>query len=160
MADNTFLQAFQTGASLYDKAQSRKMEQAQMEQNVATFALQREHEDLNQKLGTLKLAQEGYDLQEKKSEAAKEEADQPVGNKFLNDAVNWSMHPNAENAPAFVVPPFQSKKWNENALKIYTGAMTTRLNTQDKILQSQTKAVQSCGIPRVWACRNCASLFR
>jgi hypothetical protein len=93
MADNTFLQAFQTGASLYDKAQSRKMEQAQMEQQVANFALQKEHSALQQQLGSLELAQKGFALKEAQGEAAAQSEDATPYNDFQNKVLNWSIDP-------------------------------------------------------------------
>jgi hypothetical protein len=139
MADNTFLQAFQTGASLYDKAQSRKMEQAQMEQQVANFALQREHEDLNQKLGTLKLSQDGYALKEAQNEAAAQVEDAPKLNQFRNDVINWSTSPKTDKV-AIEMPVFRSKAANASATDIANKGI---LMFQNKVAADTDRAAQA-----------------
>jgi len=144
MADNTFLQAFQTGASLYDKAQSRKMEQAQMEQQVANFALQKEHQALQQQLGNLQLAKDGFALQEAKSEAAAQAEDSVPFNEFVNRTIKYSDDPSySEDMIQF--PNLKSQKLKSEALGILKEAVIKRNNqvaARASLLNDRVAAVE------------------
>lgn len=127
MAD-TFLQAFQVGANLYDRAQSRKMEQAQFQQQAAQFVLQREQAALQQQLGALNVAQKGFELKSAQEEATAQTEDAVPFNDFQNRVLNWSIDPSLDENAIGTVPQFKSKAARTGAASLLQNAVISRQN--------------------------------
>jgi len=146
MADNTFLQAFQTGASLYDKAQSRKMEQAQMENNfrqgAAQLLIQQQTADLNSKVQNVKLLEANIDLGIKQQQVNAYSTELPDVKKYADSFSKYMADP--ENSPFPAAPLVthpelfkQVQQMNSEAVKFGPAAVKMKQLEKNQLLQSQ-----------------------
>ena len=112
MADET-LQAFQLGASLYDRAQTQKRMMEQMQMQTADQLMRQRQYDLQNKIQSNAYAQA---LEEQANQAAEYDTFQ----KFNEDVANYLNDPVIESKmPA--LPRFKSKTFNQNAIQAYQG---------------------------------------
>lgn len=112
MADES-LQAFQLGASLYDRAQTQKRMMEQMQMNAAQQVMQQRQYDLQNKIQSNAYAQA---LAEQEAQAAEYDTFQ----KFNENVANYLNDPNIES-PMPALPRFKSKTFNQNAIQAYQG---------------------------------------
>lgn len=112
MADET-LQAFQLGASLYDRAQTQKRMMEQMQLQTAQQVMQQRQYDLQNKIQSNAYAQA---LAEQEAQAAEYDTFQ----KFNENVANYLNDPNIES-PMPALPRFKSKTFNQNAIQAYQG---------------------------------------
>lgn len=128
MADQS-LQAFQLGASLFDRAQTqaRMMEQIQMQ--TAEQVMRQRQYDLQNKIQSNAYAQA---LDEQGNQAAEFDTFQ----KFNEDVANYLNDPTIESKmPA--LPRFKSKTFNQNAIQAYQGLQ--QYSPRAKLAKSREK---------------------
>ena len=112
MADET-LQAFQLGASLYDRAQTQKRMMEQMQMNAAQQVMQQRQYDLQNKIQSNAYAQA---LAEQEAQAAEYDTFQ----KFNEDVGTYFNDPELKS-PMPALPRFRSKVFNQEATRAYQG---------------------------------------
>lgn len=112
MADET-LQAFQLGASLYDRAQTQKRMMEQMQMNAAQQVMQQRQSDLQNKIQSNAYAQA---LAEQEAQAAEYDTFQA-----FNQQVSDFLNNTTEGAAMPVLPRFKSKQFNQQATQIVNG---------------------------------------
>ena len=112
MADNT-LEAFQIGASLYDRAQTQKRMMDQLQLQTAQQVMQQRSADLQNKI-----QQNAFGEAMKEQEAQVNELD--LYQKFNNDYSNF-LNSQEVGAALPVVPRFKSKTFNQEANKAMSG---------------------------------------
>ncbi len=109
MADET-LQAFQLGASLYDRAQTQKRMMEQFQQQTAESLLQRQGMELQNKIRDVALA-DAIGEQKAQVEEYKTFSDLSKGvADYLNNPTDKAKFP--------VIPPFKSKQYRQEADKM------------------------------------------
>lgn len=112
MADET-LQAFQLGASLYDRAQTQKRMMEQMQMQTADQLMRQRQYDLQNKIQSNAYAQA---LEEQTNQAAEYDTFQTFNQKvadFLNSTVEGAAMP--------ALPRFKSKQFNQEATRLING---------------------------------------
>jgi 23S rRNA pseudoU1915 N3-methylase RlmH len=112
MADET-LQAFQLGASLFDRAQTQKRMMEQMQMQTADQLMRQRQYDLQNKIQSNAYAQA---LEEQANQTAEYDAFQ----KFNEDVANYLNDPVVDSKMP-VLPRFKSKTFNQNAIQAYQG---------------------------------------
>ena len=112
MADE-FLQAFNIGASLYDRAQTQKRMTEQLQLQTAQQVMQQRSADLQNKI-----QQNAFGEAMKEQEAQVNELD--LYQKFNNDYSNF-LNSQEVGAALPVVPRFKSKTFNQEANKAMSG---------------------------------------
>jgi hypothetical protein len=112
MADET-LQAFQLGASLFDRAQTQKRMMEQMQMNAAQQVMQQRQYDLQNKIQSNAYAQA---LAEQEAQAAEYDTFQ----KFNEDVGTYFNDPELKS-PMPALPRFRSKVFNQEATRAYQG---------------------------------------
>jgi hypothetical protein len=112
MADET-LQAFQLGASLYDRAQTQKRMMEQMQMQTADQLMRQRQYDLQNKIQSNAYAQA---LAEQEAQAAEYDTFQ----KFNEDVGTYFNDPDLK-APMPALPRFRSKVFNQEATRAYQG---------------------------------------
>lgn len=112
MADET-LQAFQLGASLFDRAQTQQRMMEQLQMQAADQVMRQRQYDLQNKIQSNAYAQA---LDEQANQAAEFDAFQ----KFNEDVGTYFNDPELK-APMPSLPRFKSKVFNQEAIKAYQG---------------------------------------
>jgi hypothetical protein len=112
MADQS-LQAFQLGASLFDRAQTQKRMMEQMQMNAAQQVMQQRQYDLQNKIQSNAYAQA---LAEQEAQAAEYDTFQ----KFNEDVGTYFNDPELKS-PMPALPRFRSKVFNQEATRAYQG---------------------------------------
>ena len=112
MADNT-LQAFQLGASLFDRAQTQKRMMEQMQMQTADQLMRQRQYDLQNKIQSNAYAQA---LAEQEAQAAEYDTFQ----KFNEDVGTYFNDPELKS-PMPALPRFRSKVFNQEATRAYQG---------------------------------------
>jgi hypothetical protein len=112
MADET-LQAFQLGASLFDRAQTQKRMMEQMQMQTADQLMRQRQYDLQNKIQSNAYAQA---LNEQEAQAAEYDTFQ----KFNEDVGTYFNDPELKS-PMPALPRFRSKVFNQEATRAYQG---------------------------------------
>jgi hypothetical protein len=112
MADET-LQAFQLGASLFDRAQTQKRMMEQMQLQTADQVMRQRQADLQNKIQSNAYAQA---LGEQEAQAAEYDTFQ----KFNEDVGTYFNDPELKS-PMPALPRFRSKVFNQEATRVYQG---------------------------------------
>jgi hypothetical protein len=112
MADET-LQAFQLGASLYDRAQTQKRMMEQFQQQTADQLMRQRQYDLQNKIQSKAYADA---LAEQEAQAAEYD----IFQKFNEDIGTYFNDPELK-APMPALPRFRSKVFNQQAAQSYQG---------------------------------------
>ena len=112
MADET-LQAFQLGASLFDRAQTQKRMMEQMQMQTADQLMRQRQYDLQNKIQSNAYAQA---LAEQEAQAAEYDTFQ----KFNEDVGTYFNDPELKS-PMPALPRFKSKVFNQEATRAYQG---------------------------------------
>ena len=112
MADET-LQAFQLGASLYDRAQTQKRMMEQMQMQTADQLMRQRQYDLQNKIQSNAYAQA---VAEQEAQAAEYDTFQ----KFNEDVGTYFNDPELKS-PMPALPRFRSKVFNQEATRAYQG---------------------------------------
>ena len=112
MADQS-LQAFQLGASLFDRAQTQQRMMEQMQMNAAQQVMQQRQYDLQNKIQSNAYAQA---LAEQEAQAAEYDMFQ----KFNEEVGTYFNDPELK-APMPALPRFRSKVFNQEATRVYQG---------------------------------------
>lgn len=128
MADQS-LQAFQLGASLYERGAARAQAMNQLRQNMAEFALREKQAELENRIRENDYSQA---LQEKKNQA--EELEQ--FHQFNEQVVNvWNDPSGSLKLPP--VPRFKSKLFNQEAMKAIAGL--EQYSSRAKLMKEQSR---------------------
>ena len=112
MADQS-LQAFQLGASLFDRAQTQKRMMEQMQMNAAQQVMQQRQYDLQNKIQSNAYAQA---LAEQEFQAAEYDTFQN-----FNQQVADFLNSTTEGAAMPALPRFKSKQFNQEATRLING---------------------------------------
>jgi len=112
MADET-LQAFQLGASLYDRAQTQKRMMEQFQMQTADQIMRQRQADLQNKIQSKAYADA---LAEQEAQAAEYD----IFQKFNEDIGTYFNDPELK-APMPALPRFRSKVFNQQAIQAYQG---------------------------------------
>ena len=126
MADET-LQAFQLGASLYDRAQTQKRMMEQLQMQAAQQVMQQRQSDLQNKIQSNAYAQA---LAEQEAQAAEYDTFQ----KFNENVGTYFNDPELK-APMPALPRFRSKVFNQQATQAYQGLQ--QYSPRAKIIKSR-----------------------
>ena len=128
MADNT-LEAFQLGASLYDRAQTQKRMMEQLQVQTAQQVMQQKQADLQNKIQSNAYAQA---LQEQEAQVNEFDAFQT----FNNDVSNF-LNSQEVGAKMPAVPRFKSKTFNQEAIKAIGGL--EQYSARAELIKQQAK---------------------
>lgn len=112
MADET-LQAFQLGASLYDRAQTQKRMMEQLQMQTADQLMRQRQYDLQNKIQSNAYAQA---LEEQKAQADEYDTFQS-----FNQQVSDFLNSTTEGAAMPALPRFKSKQFNQEATRLVNG---------------------------------------
>ena len=126
MADQS-LQAFQLGASLFDRAQTQKRMMEQLQMQAADQVMRQRQYDLQNKIQSNAYAQA---LDEQANQAAEFDAFQ----KFNEDVGTYFNDPELK-APMPALPRFKSKVFNQEAIRAYQGLQ--QYSPRAKILKAR-----------------------
>lgn len=126
MADQS-LQAFQLGASLFDRAQTQQRMMEQMQMQTAEQVMRQRQYDLQNKIQSNAYAQA---LDEQANQAAEFDAFQ----KFNEDVGTYFNDPELK-APMPALPRFKSKVFNQEAIRAYQGLQ--QYSPRAKILKAR-----------------------
>ena len=128
MADHT-LEAFQLGASLYDRAQTQKRMMEQLQVQTAQQVMQQKQADLQNKIQSNAYAQA---LQEQEAQVNEFDAFQT----FNNDVSNF-LNSQEVGAKMPAVPRFKSKTFNQEAIKAIGGL--EQYSARAELIKQQAK---------------------
>jgi hypothetical protein len=128
MADET-LQAFQLGASLYDRAQTQKRMMEQLQMQTAQQVMQQRQSDLQNKIQSNAYSQA---LQEQEAQVNEFDAFQT----FNNDVSNF-LNSREVGVAMPAVPRFKSKTFNQEAIKTIGGL--EQYSARAELMKQQTK---------------------
>ena len=129
MADET-LQAFQLGASLFDRAQTQKRMMEQMQMQTADQLMRQRQYDLQNKIQSNAYAQA---LEEQANQAAEYDTFQA-----FNQQVSDFLNNTAEGASMPALPRFKSKQFNQEATRLVNGLEP--YSARAELIKKQTKA--------------------
>ena len=128
MADNT-LEAFQLGASLYDRAQTQKRMMEQLQVQTADQVMRQRQSDLQNKVQSNAYAQA---LQEQDAQVSEFDTFQT----FNNDVSNF-LNSQEVGAKMPAMPRFKSKTFNQEAIKAISGL--EQYSARAELIKQQAK---------------------
>ena len=129
MADQS-LQAFQLGASLFDRAQTQQRMMEQMQMQTADQLMRQRQYDLQNKIQSNAYAQA---LAEQANQAAEYDTFQA-----FNQQVSDFLNNTAEGASMPALPRFKSKQFNQEATRLVNGLEP--YSARAELIKKQTKA--------------------